>query len=284
MRGGQWQALHLMRGLAEAGIEGTLLAPEGAPLAAEARRAGLRVERFGVAALWRESRGADLVHAHDARAHAVAAAAARRPVVVARRVAFPVKRGAASRWKYGRAARFIAVSRFVAGRLMEAGVAEERIDVVYDAAPAVRPQRMGERIVSLATDDPMKGRALVEKACWEMGVEFSRDLQRDLPGARVFVYITREEGLGSAALLAMALGVPVVASRVGGLPEAVEDGVSGLLVENDAAAIAAAVRRVMEDDAMAARMGEAGRRRAGERFSVAEMTRGTLAAYRKVPG
>ena len=45
----------------------------------------------------------------------------------------------------------------------------------------------------------------------------------------MFVYITESEGLGSAVLLAMAAGTPVIASRVGGLPEAIEDGVNGLL-------------------------------------------------------
>ncbi len=63
----------------------------------------------------------------------------------------------------------------------------------------------------------------------------------------MFVYITRSEGLGSAILLAMSAGVPVVASNIGGIPEIVVDGESGLLVENDAAQIAAAILRLKQD-------------------------------------
>ena len=56
---------------------------------------------------------ADIVHAHDARAHTLAAIAARAPFVVSRRVAFPVKRSLLSQWKYRQAKRYLAVSQFV---------------------------------------------------------------------------------------------------------------------------------------------------------------------------
>jgi len=63
-------------------------------------------------------------------------------------------------------------------------------------------------------------------------------------------------------------GTPVIASRIGGIPDIVEDGVSGLLVPpGDADALAAAVRRVRDDPALARRLGEAGRRRLREQFS-----------------
>ena len=58
---------------------------------------------------------------------------------------------------------------------------------------------------------------------------------RHLHEAGFFVYITHSEGLGSGALLAMSAGVPVIASNVGGLPEAIRHGENGLLVENDRA-------------------------------------------------
>ncbi len=78
------------------------------------------------------------------------------------------------------------------------------------------------------------------------------------------------ETFGLAALEPMALGVPVVATRAAGLPEIVEDGVSGLLVPpGDSAALARAITRLLIDPEMGRRMGEEGRKRAFERFSMA---------------
>jgi L-malate glycosyltransferase len=109
LRGGQWQVLRLMEGLAAAGVESTLLAREGAPLFAAARKRGWRVQPLGLTRALMICRGHDLLHAHDARSHTLAAIIRRARLVVSRRVAFPV----GSRWKYGRAARYIAVSEFV---------------------------------------------------------------------------------------------------------------------------------------------------------------------------
>ena len=108
---------------------------------------------------------------------------------------------------------------------------------------------------------PRKALALARQAARLAGVELqlSDDLERDLPGAAVFVYITHSEGLGSGALLAMSAGVPVVASRVGGLPEIVRHRENGLLVENRAEAIAAAIRELLEDPPLARRLALAGR-------------------------
>lgn len=78
------------------------------------------------------------------------------------------------------------------------------------------------------------------------------------------------EPFGNVAVEAMAMGLPVVASRVGGLREIVEDGATGLLVEpGDAAALAAAVRRLLDDPVLAARLARAGDDDVRERFSVA---------------
>src|SRR5206468_12053710 len=76
------------------------------------------------------------------------------------------------------------------------------------------------------------------------------------------------EGLGVVLLEAMNHGTPVIASRVGGIPDIVEDGVSGLLVPpGDADALATAVRRVRAGPSLARRFGDAGRRRRREPFS-----------------
>lgn len=101
--------------------------------------------------------------------------------------------------------------------------------------------------------------------------------------ADVFVLPSVErEGLGLAILEAMACGLPVVASRVGGIPEAVEDGVTGILVPpGDPAALAAALGRLRLDRDLGRRMGEAGRDRARRLFSASAMVRSLEALYRE---
>src|SRR5581483_6250386 len=95
--------------------------------------------------------------------------------------------------------------------------------------------------------------------------------------AAVVACPSRREGYGVAAREAMAYGRPVVASAVGGLADAVEDGVTGLLVPpGDPAALRAALERLLGDAALRARLGEAARRAAEERFSWEAATRATI--------
>jgi hypothetical protein len=279
MRGGQWQVLRLMRGLAAERIEPLLLARQGAPLFLAARKEGYEVAPFGLLALARMAGRCDIVHAHDARAHTKAALCRCRKLVVARRVAFPLR----SRWKYRRAWRYIAVSEFVKSVLMAGGVGAEKVTVVYDGVPVLEPSH-GSRIIAPASADPGKGAALAGEAARLAGVEmtFSTDLERDLPEAGSFVYLTQSEGLGSAALLAMSAGVPVIASKIGGLPEIVRHGETGLLVENDPRTVAGAIRELSADPERAQRMGGAGRRLIMENFTVEQMVRRTIEVYRQV--
>ena len=280
MRGGQWQVLRLIEGLAGAGVESTLLARTGAPLAVAARERGWRVEPLGFARAVLLARRHDLIHAHDARSHTLGAIVRGAPLVVARRVAFPI----GSRWKYARARHYLAVSEFVKRVLMAGGVPEEKISVVYDGVPVLEPSA-GTRVLALANfDDPQKGAPLAMEAARLAGVELllTQHLERDLPQAASFVYITHAEGLGSAALLAMSAAVPVIASRVGGLPEVVRDRETGLLVENAPAAVAAALVQLAGDPAFARRMGQAARRAVIENFTVDHMVRRTMEVYHEV--
>ena len=283
--------LLLMDELRRAGHTSCLLARSGGALAKRAAAAGFEVGPAHLAAVWRYSQKAEAVHTHDARAHTLAALAAQKSFVASRRVAFPVSRSIVSRWKYGRAARYLAISEFVAQQLLAAGVPRAKIDVVYDGverdavehdSPAGEWNREGP-VVALGSRDPQKGRDVLEavEASSEIQFVFSENLQRDLRGASVFVYISRSEGLGSAALLAMSLGVPVIASKVGGLREVIEDGVSGLLIENQAAAIAAAIRRIRGYAELARRLSAGGRAGIGERFTAAHLLRGTLGCYER---
>jgi glycosyltransferase involved in cell wall biosynthesis len=101
----------------------------------------------------------------------------------------------------------------------------------------------------------------------------------------IFALPSREEAFGIAALEAMAAGLPVVASRVGGLPELVRSGLTGLLVRpDDPAALAGALAELVSDPSRRAAMGQAGRDRAATDFSVARMVAATAALYEELLG
>ncbi|AHY46036.1 Glycosyltransferase [Rubrobacter radiotolerans] len=90
------------------------------------------------------------------------------------------------------------------------------------------------------------------------------------------------EGLGVVLIEAMSHGKPVVASDIGGIPDAVEAGETGLLVKpNDPDALADALLSVVRDDTLARRLGEAGRRRARDLFSWESVAERHLALYRR---
>lgn len=113
---------------------------------------------------------------------------------------------------------------------------------------------------------------------------FREDAHRVLRHFDVFVLSSYLEGLGTSILDAMVLGVPVVATRTGGIPEMVEDGVSGLLVPpRDPQALADAVERVLQDAALRDKLRQGGYRTA-ERFTTGAMVEATRRAYREVLG
>ncbi|HLG09012.1 MAG TPA: glycosyltransferase family 4 protein [Gaiellaceae bacterium] len=108
-----------------------------------------------------------------------------------------------------------------------------------------------------------------------------RELGPYYESASVVVCPSRREGYGVVAREAMAYGRPVVASAVGGLTDAVEDGGTGLLVPpRDPASLRAAIERLLGDAELRRRLGEAARARARERFSWAAATEATIQAYR----
>jgi hypothetical protein len=157
-------------------------------------------------------------------------------------------------------------------------VEEDRIAVVYDGVPVPRETAKGDAILTPCTVDPQKGMALAGEAARLAGaaIEPSTDLEADLPRARALVYLTHSEGLGSAVLLGMAYGVAVIASRVGGIPELIEDGVTGILVANEPRAVAAALSRIDP------RLGAAARATVMQRFTEEHMVESTLTAYKRM--
>lgn len=294
MRGGQHQVLLLHESLARRDCEQTLLA-------GPAIRSIHGFESTSWSSVRRHAAKCDLIHAHDARAHTLALIHGRgKPVVVARRVAFPIGLGPASQWKYRKAAHFIAISRHVADTLASGGVPPERVSVVYDAAPdeeifrPYTPSGASERragrndfiVVTPSSDDPLKGRDLAVAACLRSGAELivSDNLARDVPWADMLLYVSKSEGLGSAILIAMLAGLPVVASNVGGIPEAVENGVTGVLAENDVASIAEAICRVRTDSGMRERMSKAALEKVKVKFNRNRMAEQTARVYARVLG
>jgi starch synthase len=111
------------------------------------------------------------------------------------------------------------------------------------------------------------------------------DVIQLLTHATVFACPSVYEPLGIVNLEAMACGTPVVASRVGGIPEVVEDGKTGLLVDLDddfEAGLAGALDTVLGDRETARRMGEAGRERAVGEFGWDAVARRTVRLYEEI--
>jgi glycosyltransferase involved in cell wall biosynthesis len=114
---------------------------------------------------------------------------------------------------------------------------------------------------------------------------FRTDVLGCIKGFDVFAMSSVTEGLGTSLLDAMACARPIVATRAGGIPEIVEDGVNGLLVPpRDHAEMAHVVVRLLKDAALRGRLGEAGFARVRERFTVDRMVAQTSEVYARVVG
>lgn len=192
----------------------------------------------------------------------------------------------------GRARRIVVPSRYLAEIAAGWGLDRSKIEVLVNPAPApqeIDPEPLdaqtfvfvgrlteqkalsvalealrevdGAKLV-LVGDGPERGQ--LERCATELGVanrvRFTGALPRTqvlrhLAGARAAVLSSSWENLPHAAVEALAVGTPVLATAVGGVPEVVRDGENGLLVEpNDPQAFAAALRRVLDDDALRARL------------------------------
>jgi glycosyltransferase involved in cell wall biosynthesis len=158
------------------------------------------------------------------------------------------------------------------------------IDVLLRAA---RPLLAGDPSLGLvlAGDGPL--RADLERLASSLGIagrtrflgtRGAADIVRLLHGCEVFVLPSRMEPFGIAILEALACKAPVVASAVGGIPEIIEHGVNGILVEpEDPEALAAALRRVLGDPDLRRTLAENGYARVMERFCATH----TGAAYER---
>lgn len=335
-RGGQRQVLLLANGLRELGYEPLVVAPPESPLLHRLRANGVAASAVRMRAEWdfaalRRIRAlvrtwnADIVHAHDARAHGIAVGALVRrrsiPLVVTRRVPIPPRR---ARLKYGwRVTRFIAISQAVRDGLVEGGVDPGRIDVVYSGVPTPTPGpardwrrecRWPEDTVLCGVVGAMtaeKGMHVLERiaahlhpeargrarllllggtaagSCNIGGVEafragFVDEIHAAMRGLDVLWHPSSVEGLGTAVIDAMALGVPPIAFATGGLRELIMHGVSGILVPPGShEAFASEGSRLISDVAARRALGEGGFARS-RLFDVGRMVDGTEAVYRHV--
>ncbi len=196
----------------------------------------------------------------------------------------------------------------------------ERLHVVYngvrDTAFRARPEAQPPRIVCLARFEPPKDHAtlldalaLLRDDAWELDLLGDGPLEMSiraraealglagririlgyqaepaeaLSRAQLFVLSSRSEAFPRSILEAMRAGLPVVASDVGGVAEAVTEGTTGLLVpRQDSSALAAAIRRLIRDPLPRQLFGAWARQSYEARFGVDGMVEGTLAIYANV--
>jgi glycosyltransferase involved in cell wall biosynthesis len=157
------------------------------------------------------------------------------------------------------------------GTLLEAAA------IVKDRLPTARFVIVGEGELRPRLEE--KTRALGLQA-HVLFTGFRHDVDRLLAAFTVFCLSSHMEGLGTSLLDAMALGRPVVATAAGGIPEAVEDGVSGRVVPaRNPAALADALLEVLGSPDLQRQMGAAGRARFERSFTADRMVEGTLAVY-----
>ena len=132
-------------------------------------------------------------------------------------------------------------------------------------------------------------RELRELARNDPRIRFTGPLPRSealklVKGSDVFVLPSRQEGLSTALLEAMAMGVPVVATKVGGNPELVEHRETGLLVDPEPSQLAGAISLLLEDRGLARRLAENAAKIAREKYSWPVVYRQYLEVYRSVAG
>jgi glycosyltransferase involved in cell wall biosynthesis len=283
---------------------------------------------------------ADLIHAQTSHAHSLALHAARNlqiPLVVSRRVDFPVAINFFSRRKYLHpAVHYIAISHAIKRVLINGGVAEEKIHVVHSGIDPNRYPHRGQTrdeelarhwgaaaevplIVNAAALTDHKDQATLLRAAAILksdGIRFrliiagSGELETELnalrnelslqeevhfpgyvnldtlyPAADLFVISSHLEGLCTSILDAMAVGIPVVATRTGGIPEIVQHEQNGLLAPpRDPAALAAQMKTLLESPNRALQYQAAARHTVAQHFTNQKMADGVISAYGKILG
>lgn len=346
-RGGEQQVRLLTDGLLARGHRCTVLTPPDSALYKD--RALLNMarplkRRFGefdpfavrsLAGIAREVK-ADILHAQTSHAHALALPVSRMlgvPLVVSRRVDFPVGGNWLSRRKYlVPDIHYIAISEAVKQVLIESGIQPYQVSVVYSGVDPDRFEQRGEtrdaaeaerwgasqgvpllvnvaaltdhkdqftliHAASLLRDRGVSFRLMIagsgeleqqlreqqQEARLQEHVHFAgyvQDVGSLLRAADIFVMSSHMEGLCTSILDAMSVGVPVVATEAGGIPEIVKHGKNGLLSRpRDAAGLADNIQKLLADQPLQQQFHLEGRRTVLSRFTNDSMVEGTLEAY-----
>lgn len=155
---------------------------------------------------------------------------------------------------------------------------------LIDAAAIVLRRRSDVRFV-IAGEGEL--RPILEQRLHEAGLDgkvlllgFRSDIDALLPSFTLFCLSSHMEGLGTSLLDAMAFGLPVVATKAGGIPEAVEDGVTGRAVPpRNPVSLAEAMLDLLDNPERRVSMGKAGRASFERRFTVDRMVENTLEVY-----
>jgi len=345
--GGAQQVLYLLEGLANAGVQSTLVCPPDSAICAAAVNLDCKIVAIPTAgdldvgfgqrlAGWLKDCQPDLLHVHSRRGADIWGGMAARqtgtPAVLSRRVDnpdFPV----IGKVKYRLYERGIAISDDMRSQLHGGAVTNSRLRLVHSAVDADLCQPTWSReqfraefglqndelaVICVGQLIPRKGQAVLLDA-WPSVLEtyprarlilfghgasepdlraqverhglgatvnfagFRNDLRAFLGHTDLLVHPALREGLGICLLEAQAAAVPIVASRAGGIPEAVADGISGLLVRpEDPAAISAAVVGLLGNAEQRAVLGQGGREHVAKHFSLQAMVSGNLAVYREL--
>jgi glycosyltransferase involved in cell wall biosynthesis len=170
-----------------------------------------------------------------------------------------------------------------------------RLDYLKDHGTAIRamaklvPQQPDARLALIGEGPEREAiEELVRQHHLEAHVRFlglRKDVARLLPGADLFLLTSISEGIPLTVIEAMAAGLPVVSTRVGGLPEVVEEGRTGLLeASGDYAGLARAVCNLAAEPEARREMGRLGRQRAIALFSEAQMHTQYGRLYREMLG
>ena len=340
--------LLLLRGLQKKGIDVTLISSPDSTLAAKVAEEGIPVQEIavrneadvkGIRQVFQyvNSNDFQILHTHNSHAHGIAVAVAlflpQIKTVVHRRVDFKPGRDLINRIKYRHLPdRYISISKAIKQVLIDAGVPEDRIDVIHSAVTGmqrvegarqsvIEEFRLPEDAIIVGNvanlsdhkghtylidaarivchDLPkiyflVVGRGELEKSLKakvnELGLSnrfiftgFREDIERMISSFDIFTMTSHLEGLCTSILDAMSIGVPVVATKAGGIPEIIQDNENGLLAElKDPISIAERFVTLINSPDLKQKIIANGQATVKDRFSIDRMVGQTIEVYRSL--